>query len=102
VAIYSINWHNKIGVSEVEKGVQWIQVYLKKSGLGIAPNKQQKMGAADWEWEIVLQREKVSSAKSVKYVGLHLKSYLDWKDGINAIGRKCEIPMKTIHCVKHT
>jgi hypothetical protein len=22
VAIYSINWHNKIGVSEVEKGVQ--------------------------------------------------------------------------------
>jgi hypothetical protein len=37
----------------------------------------------------MVQREKVSSFKSIKFLGLHLKSTLDWEDEINSIARKC-------------
>jgi hypothetical protein len=41
VAVYSAARHSSIGVSEVEKRIQSIEVYLKESGLEIAPNKSQ-------------------------------------------------------------
>jgi hypothetical protein len=50
----------------------------------------------------MVQGEKVTSVKSIKFLGLHLKSNLDWEDEINAIVRKCENPIKIVNCVKHT
>jgi hypothetical protein len=50
----------------------------------------------------MVKGEKVSSVKSIKFLGLHLKSNLDWEDEINPIVRKCENPMKIMNCVKHT
>jgi hypothetical protein len=41
VAVYSVARHSSIGVWEVEKSIQIIEVYLKESGLEIAPNKCQ-------------------------------------------------------------
>jgi hypothetical protein len=63
-----------------------------------------KKGTAVGEWKITVQREKVSLVKSIKFLGLHLKSNLDWVDEINAIVRKCENPIKfkIMNCVKHT
>jgi hypothetical protein len=66
VAVYSVNRHSRIGVSEVEESIQSIQVYLKESGWEIAPNKCQlrifdKKGTADREWKITVQGEKVYS-----------------------------------------
>jgi hypothetical protein len=74
---------SKIGVSEIEKSIWSIHVYLKDGGLEIAPNKCQlhifdKKGAADGEWEITVQGGKVSSVKSIKCLGLYLKSSLEW------------------------
>jgi hypothetical protein len=91
----------------VEKIIRSIQVYLKESGWEIAPNKCQlcifdKKGTADGEWEITVQGEKVTSVKSIKFLGLHLKFNLDWEDELNAFVRKCENPMKIINYVKHT
>ncbi|PNF30200.1 hypothetical protein B7P43_G08428 [Cryptotermes secundus] len=107
VAIYSVHRCSRIGVAEVEKSIQSIELYLKESGLEIAPKKCQlcifdKKGTTEGEWEIKVQGEKVSSVKSIKFLGLHLKSNLDWEDEINAIVRKCENPMKIMNCVKHT
>jgi hypothetical protein len=61
--------------------------------LEIAPNKCElcifdKKGTADGDWEITVQGEKVNSVKSIKSLGLQLKSNLDWEDEINAIVRK--------------
>jgi hypothetical protein len=75
--------------------------------LEVAPKKVNcvssiKKETADGEWEITVQGEKVSSDKSITFLGLHLKSNLDWEDEINAIVRKCENPMKIVNCVKHT
>jgi hypothetical protein len=39
VEVYSVNRHNRNDISEVEKSIQSIQVYLKESGLETAPNK---------------------------------------------------------------
>jgi hypothetical protein len=36
-----------------------------------------KRGAANGEWEVMVQGEKVSSVKSIKFLGLHLKSNPD-------------------------
>jgi hypothetical protein len=107
VAVYSVARHSSIGVSEVEKSIQSIHVYLKESGSEITPNKCQlcifdKKGTADREWENTGQGEKVTSVKSIKFLGLHLKSNVDWEDEINAIVRKYENPVKIINCVKHT
>jgi hypothetical protein len=77
--------------THAHSSIQSIQVYLKESGLETAPNKCQlcifakKKGTADGEWEITVQGENVSSVKSIKSLGLHLKSNLDWEDEINAI-----------------
>jgi hypothetical protein len=49
-----------------------------------------KKGTANGEQEIMVQGVKVSSVKWIKFLGLHLKSNLDWEDEINAIVRKCE------------
>jgi hypothetical protein len=43
-----------------------------------------------------------TKVKSVKFLGLHLKSNLDWEEEINAIVSKCENPMKMVNCLKHT
>jgi hypothetical protein len=40
--------------------------------------------------------------KSIKCVGINLNSNLDLQYEINAIGRKCEKPIKIVNCVKHT
>jgi hypothetical protein len=61
-----------------------------------------KKGTADGEWEITVHGKKVISVKSIKFLGLHLKSNLHWEDEINAIVRKSENPMKIVNCVKHT
>jgi hypothetical protein len=37
VEVYSVNRYSRIGVSEVEKSIQIIEVYLKESGLEIEP-----------------------------------------------------------------
>jgi hypothetical protein len=105
VAVYSVNRHSRIDVPEVENSIQIIDIYLKESGLEIAPKKCQlcicdKNGRADGELEITVQGEKFPSVKSVKFVDLHLKSNLDWEDEIIAIIRKCENPMKIVNCVK--
>jgi hypothetical protein len=34
----------------------------------------------------MVQGEKVSSVKSIKFLDLHLKSNLDWEDEINGLG----------------
>jgi hypothetical protein len=73
----------------------------------IAPNKCQlyifdKKGTAVGEGDITIQGENISSVKSIKIVGLHLKFNLDWEYEINAIVSKCENPMKIANCVKHT
>jgi hypothetical protein len=75
--------------------------------LEIAPNKCQlcifdKKGTADGAWKIAVQGGKVSSVKSVTFLGLYLKSILDWEDEINAIVRKHKYPIKIVNCVKHT
>jgi hypothetical protein len=36
--------------------------------------------------------------KSIAFLGLHLKSNLDWEDEINAIVRKCKNLMKIVSC----
>jgi hypothetical protein len=51
---------------------------------------------------MTVQGEKVSSVKSLKFLGLHLTSNLDWEDEINAIVSKCENTMKIVKCVKNT
>jgi hypothetical protein len=61
-----------------------------------------KKGTADGEWEIAVQGEKVSSVKSITFLGLHLKSNLDWEDEVNTVVRKCRNPIKIMNCVKHT
>jgi hypothetical protein len=61
-----------------------------------------KKGTTDGEWEITVQGEKVSSVKSIKCLGLHSKSNLDWEDEINAIVMKSENPMKIVNSVKNT
>jgi hypothetical protein len=38
----------------------------------------------------------------IQFLGLHLKSNLDWEDEINAIVRKCKNPIIIVNCVKHT
>jgi hypothetical protein len=106
VAVYSVARLSCIGVSEVEKSIQSIQVYLKESGLEIAPNKCQlcifdKKGTADEEWVITVEGGKITSVKLIRFLGLHLKSNIDWEDEFIAIVRKCENPMKIIKCVKH-
>jgi hypothetical protein len=68
VAGYSVNRHSRIGLSEVEKSIQNIEVYLNESGLEIAPKKRQlrifnKKWTANGDWEIMVQGEKVSSVK---------------------------------------
>jgi hypothetical protein len=50
---------------------------------------------------MMVQREKVSLVKSIRFLGLHLKSNLDWEDDINAIIRKCKNLIKIVKCVKH-
>jgi hypothetical protein len=109
VAVYSGNSHSRIGVSEAGESIQNIQVYLKESGLEITPNKFQfcifgkkKGGTSDGKWEITVQKEKVSSIKSIKLLDMHIKSNLHWEDEINAIVRKCEPPVKIVNLVKHT
>jgi hypothetical protein len=37
----------------------------------------------------------------IKFLGLHLKSNLDWEDEIKAVVRKYENLMKIMNCVKH-
>jgi hypothetical protein len=49
-----------------------------------------------------VQGEKVPSIKSIKFLGLDLKSNVEWEDEIIAIVRKCEDPMKIVNCAKHT
>jgi hypothetical protein len=61
-----------------------------------------KKTTANREWEITVQGEKVSSVKSIKFVGLCLKSNLDWEAEINAVVRKCEDTVKTVNGVKLT
>lgn len=66
----------------MERSIESIQVYLKVRGLETAPNKCKlcifdKKGTADGQREITVQGEKVSSVKSINFLGLHLKSYLD-------------------------
>jgi hypothetical protein len=41
-------------------------------------------------------------SKSIKFLGLQLKSNLEWEAKIIAINRKCEDPKKIVNCVKHT
>jgi hypothetical protein len=41
VAVYLANRNSRIGVSEVDKSIQSIEVYLKESGLETAPKKCQ-------------------------------------------------------------
>jgi hypothetical protein len=53
-------------------------------------------------WEIMVQGEKVSSVKSIKFLGQHFKSNIGWEDEINEIVRKCANPFKIVNCVKHT
>jgi hypothetical protein len=53
VVVYSVKRRNRFGVSEVEKNIESIEVYLKQSGLEIAPKKCQlcifnKKGTALW------------------------------------------------------
>jgi retron-type reverse transcriptase len=74
VAVYSVNRHSRFGVTEVEKykSIKSIEIYLKESGLETTPKKCQlcifnKRGTADGEWEIMVQGEKVSSVKSIKF-----------------------------------
>jgi hypothetical protein len=107
VAVYSVNRHSRISVSEVEKSIQCIQFYIEESGWEIALNKCQlyifdKKGTASGEWEITVQGEKFPSVKSITFLGLHLKSNLDWGDEINTILRKCKNPIKILNFVKHT
>jgi hypothetical protein len=107
VAVYSVTRYSSNGLSEEEKSIQIIQDYLKESGSEITPNKCQlcifdKKGTADGDWEITVQGEKVTSVKSIKFLGLHLKSNLDCEDEINAIVRKLKNPVKIVNCVKHT
>jgi hypothetical protein len=45
--------------------------------------------------------EKVSSAKSITFLGMHLKSNLDQDGKINAIVRKCENHIKITNPAKH-
>jgi hypothetical protein len=90
----------------VENSIESIQVYLKERGLEIAPNKCEycifdKKGTTDGQWEIMVKGEKVSSVKSIIFLGLHLKSNLDWEDDIKAIVGKCETRLKS-WTVKHT
>jgi hypothetical protein len=59
-------------------------------------------GTVDGVWEITVQEEKVSSVKSITFLGVHVKYNLDWEDEINVIVRKCGNPMKIVNCVKHT
>jgi hypothetical protein len=104
VVVYLVARYSSIGISEVEEIIQSTEVYLKESSLEMTPNKCQlcifdKKGIADGEWKITVQGEKVTS---VKFLGLHLKSNIDWEDEINAVVRKCENPMKTVNCVKYT
>jgi hypothetical protein len=106
VAVISVNRHSRIGVSEEEERIRSIQIYIKEGVLEIAPNICQlhifdKKETAVGEWEITVQGEQVSSVKSIKFLGLHLKSNLDWEDEINAVVRKCENPIKILNCVKH-
>jgi hypothetical protein len=54
----------------------------------MAPNKCHvfifyKKGTADGEWEITVKGEKVSLVRLITFLGMHLKSDLDWKDEIN-------------------
>jgi hypothetical protein len=91
----AVSRHSSIGVSEVEKSIQIIQVYLKESVLETAPNKCQlcifdMKRTADEEWEITVEGQKVTSVKSIKFLGLRLKCNLDWEDEFTAIVRKCE------------
>jgi hypothetical protein len=106
VAVYSIARHSSIGVAEVEKSIQSTEIYLKESGLEIAPNKCQlcifdkkgkpmEIGISRYEEKRFLQ------TKSIKFLSLHLKFNLNWKDKINAIIRMCETPIKIVNCVKH-
>jgi hypothetical protein len=71
VAVYSVNRRSRPGVSKVEKSIQSIQVY-KESASQIALYISIKKGTDDGEWEIRVQSEKVSSVKSIKFLGLHL------------------------------
>jgi predicted Zn-ribbon and HTH transcriptional regulator len=41
VTVYSVNRNNTIGMSEVEKHLQNIEIYLEESGLEMEPNKCQ-------------------------------------------------------------
>jgi hypothetical protein len=43
----------------------------------------------------------LSLVNSIKFLGLHLKSNLDWEDKINARVRKYETLMKIMNCEKH-
>jgi hypothetical protein len=50
----------------------------------------------------MVQGEKVPSVKLIKFLGLDLKSNLDWEDEINAIVGRCENTMKIENCVRPT
>jgi hypothetical protein len=83
-AVHSVMRRSRIGVSEVGKSIQYIQVYLKESGLEIEPNKFQfplfsvkKRGIADGEWKIMAKENNASSVKSIKLLNLLLTSNLD-------------------------
>jgi hypothetical protein len=40
-AVYSVNRYSRIGISEVEKSIQSIELYLKENNLEIEPKKCQ-------------------------------------------------------------
>jgi hypothetical protein len=103
VTLYSVNRQQNWRIGS-GKEYRSIPVYLKESGLEIAPNKCQlcifdnKKGATDGQWEITVHGEKVYSVKSIKFMRMHLKSNLDWENEIKAIVRKCKNSIKIVNC----
>jgi hypothetical protein len=92
VAICTVNRRHRMGVACVEENAEAIKECLGLKGLEIAPNKCQlcvfdKKRTKAGESEINLGDTAIRSVQSVKFLGLHIATNLNWEKQVESVSK---------------
>lgn len=95
----------RIALQHIESTVNNVNTFLKNSGLEIAPEKCQLCIFNDLKngsWSIKIDKKKIKSQKSVKFLGITFEASCKWNIQVETIKKKCIGPLSILNYLRST